>query len=322
MVHIQSVYIRKYFSTSRTQFEFTPGINCLPGGNASGKTTLVAAINFVLLGPECERFTDKHGDVYISFSLGDESVVFHRIKDEESEAYTVDGEEKTFEEYQNKIEEVRIKSQHLSFLINFESYEYFVEESKKLANLVELHPELVALLEEREEVMESVEQLSTGKESETETQLKWRLKQISQERKDILNLLLPTLTKELTRNYRDLCANQEASLTLITQDAQSPRKGLQLIAKDSPSEFFFDFSGGQRTKAAMSMLFALVKQAGLPFLIIDNMEDRVHHESLEEFARGVQQVAHRAGVQLIITSRRPQFYNLIGHHVNPKVFLY
>ncbi|CAO4367495.1 unnamed protein product [Caenorhabditis nigoni] len=73
----------------------------------------------------------------------------------ESETYTVDGDEETVEGYQNKIEEIGIKSQHLPILINFESYEYFVEESKKLGNLVELiDPELVTLLEEREEVME------------------------------------------------------------------------------------------------------------------------------------------------------------------------
>ncbi|ULT85090.1 hypothetical protein L3Y34_013648 [Caenorhabditis briggsae] len=323
MVHIQSVYIRKYFSTSRTQFEFTSGVNCLPGGNSSGKTTLVAAINFTLLGPECERFTDKRGDVFVSFFLGDESVTFHRINDEESETYTVDGVEKTFEEYKKDIEAIGMKSQHLSFLINFESYEYFVEESKKLANLVELmNPESVTLLEEREEIMERMEQLSTANESDTEAQLKLRLEQISRERKNVFNALLPTLSTELTKNYKDLCANKEASLTLISPNAQSPKKNLQLIAKDSPSEFFFEFSGGQRTKAAMSVLFALIKEAGLPFLIIDNMEDRVHYESLEEFASGVQKVAHRAGLQLIITSRRTKFSDLIGHHVKSTVFLY
>ncbi|UMM44311.1 hypothetical protein L5515_019475 [Caenorhabditis briggsae] len=310
MVHIQSVYIRKYFSTSRTQFEFTSGVNCLPGGNSSGKTTLVAAINFTLLGPECERFTDKRGDVFVSFFLGDESVTFHRINDEESETYTVDGVEKTFEEYKKDIEAIGIKSQHLPFLINFESYEYFVEESKKLANLVELmNPKSVTLLEEREEIMEKA-------------QLKLRLEQISRKRKNVFNALLPTLSTELTKNYKDLCANKEASLTLISPNAQSPKKNLQLIAKDSPSEFFFEFSGGQRTKAAKSVLFALIKEAGLPFLIIDNMEDRVHYESLEEFASGVQKVAHRAGLQLIITSRRTKFSDLIGHHVKSTVFLY
>lgn len=206
-------------------------------------------------------------------------VDFKKLNDDDQYKYTEE------HEFTNKIEELTLKLESLS--PNIKAYERLIEVSKKMKEF------------ERE----------LNKSRNNELNLVKRFQEIKQQRYKLfinsfnhISSKIDSIYKELTKSNNNELSGGSADLTLEDED-EPYLFGIKYHAMP-PMKKFSDMellSGGEKTIAALALLFAIHSFNPSPFFVLDEVDAALDNTNVSRIARYINKHA-KPGFQFIVIS--------------------
>lgn len=149
------------------------------------------------------------------------------------------------------------------------------------------------------------------------------LQQIKKQRLERYQTCFEHVSQQIDSVYRSLNGGQGAAyLTQASMD--EPYLAGTLYSPQPPNKPFSDLaqlSGGEKSLAALALLFALATWRPAPFFILDEIDAALDPSNVLRLARFIRAKAEEEGVQFVVISLKERLYEtadaLVGVHVEP-----
>jgi len=102
------------------------------------------------------------------------------------------------------------------------------------------------------------------------------------------------------KSYLSLESNEEPYLHGIKYTSMPPMKRFRPMS---------ELSGGEKTVAALALLFAIHSFRPAPFFVLDEIDAALDNINVQRVANYIRNRSHRDGLQVVVISLKEQFYN-------------
>ncbi|ULT85091.1 hypothetical protein L3Y34_013648 [Caenorhabditis briggsae] len=312
MPYLHSIDVVNFRDFRNRTFRFAPGLNVIHGANASGKSSLIAALNFGLTGSD----PDAHGNVALSFQDGETVLNLRRMKRRNGEeAYSIDEDVVPKREYEEELMRMGINAIHLPIMIHtglgWERVDQFpakvsktIEKLESRAGEISTQMKLV-----RRQLRNSPSSSRRAKE------LNDNLEELTQERKVLFDTrTLPNFNRRMQEFYGMLVGDPVQAVALRSEGRRTGLSGVELNIDHGPRGrgFVSEMSKTEKTRAAMSFAMALCEATTSRLAVFDDV-DEVDPNGFRRYMDGLEGCATR--LQVLVTSRHGGFANMAPNSI-------
>ena len=183
--------------------------------------------------------------------------------------------------------------------------------------------------------MKAVDRLETVRERETETvgefesarkkakKARNAFEKVKAKRFDMFNKTFETVSQEIDEIYKSLSRNQSAQAYLGPENSEEPYlEGISYncVAPGKRYRPMDNLSGGEKTVAALALLFAIHASQPSPFFVLDEIDAALDNTNIGKVAAFIRDQA-QTNMQVIVISLKEEFYSraeaLIGIYPKP-----
>ena len=131
-----------------------------------------------------------------------------------------------------------------------------------------------------------------------------------QERYDRFVKCFDHINERIDEIYKALCMNQGAQASLVLENVDEPYAEGVIYNCVAPGKRFRqmdNLSGGEKTVAALALLFAIRSYNPSPFFVLDEVDAALDNTNISKVANYINEQA-RAGLQCIVISLKEEFF--------------
>ena len=143
---------------------------------------------------------------------------------------------------------------------------------------------------------------------------------VKQERYDRYNSCFEHISNKIDEIYKSLCMNQGAQASLVLENAEEPFLDGVIYNCVAPGKRFRqmdNLSGGEKTIAALGLLFAIRSYNPSPFFVLDEVDAALDNTNISKVANYIVEQTKK-GLQCIVISLKEEFF----HHADSIVGVY
>ncbi|PIC21648.1 hypothetical protein B9Z55_026408 [Caenorhabditis nigoni] len=312
MPYLHSINVVNFRDFRNRTFRFASGLNVIHGANSSGKSSLIAALQFGLTGSD----PDAHGNVVLQFQDGETVVDLGRMKRRNGgEEYEIDGEPVEKREYEEELLRMGIKADHLSIMIHTGlRWENVDHTPAKVSKCIEkLDPRGGEIATQMNTVRRQLGNLPRS--SRQAKELNDKLEELIQERNVLFDTrTLPNFNRKMQGFYGILVGDPLQAVALRPVGRRTGLLGVELNINHGPRGrgFVSEMSKTEKTKAAMSYSMALCEANNSRLVVFDDV-DEVDPNAFQRYIDGL--VGCATHLQIIVTSRHSGFANMAPHRI-------
>jgi structural maintenance of chromosome 1 len=141
---------------------------------------------------------------------------------------------------------------------------------------------------------------------------------IKQERYERFIKCFDHINSRIDDIYKSLCMNQGAQASLVLENAEEPYMDGIIYNCVAPGKRFRqmdNLSGGEKTVAALALLFAIRSFNPSPFFVLDEVDAALDNTNISKVANFIKDQSNK-GLQCIVISLKEEFFqhahSLIG----------
>lgn len=188
-------------------------------------------------------------------------------------------------------------------LRNFQMPNYRVDE--RLDNVREMWENTTSEYEKAQQ---------TAKKARTE------FNRVKQERLDRFTKCFEHISGKIDEIYKSLCMNRGAQASLVLENVEEPYlEGIiyNCVAPGKRFRQMDNLSGGEKTVAALALLFAIRSFNPSPFFVLDEVDAALDNTNISKVANFIIEQSSR-GLQCIVISLKEEFF----HHADALIGVY
>lgn len=143
---------------------------------------------------------------------------------------------------------------------------------------------------------------------------------VKQERYDRFVKCFEHINSRIDEIYKSLCMNPGAQATLVLENVEEPyTEGIiyNCVAPGKRFRQMDNLSGGEKTVAALALLFAIRSFNPSPFFVLDEVDAALDNTNIGKVAHFITEQAER-GLQCIVISLKEEFF----HHADALIGVY
>ncbi|XP_068046549.1 structural maintenance of chromosomes protein 1B isoform X2 [Anomalospiza imberbis] len=164
------------------------------------------------------------------------------------------------------------------------------------------------LLIARDKFQESIDAFETSrKEART---CKQEFEEVKKRRYDLFSQCFEHASIAIDRIYKKLCRNSSAQAFLSPENPEEPYLegiGFHCVAPGKRFMPMDSLSGGEKTVAALALVFAVHSFRPAPFFILDEIDAALDNTNIDKVSSFIREQAHEQ-VQMIVISLKEEFY--------------
>jgi structural maintenance of chromosome 1 len=141
---------------------------------------------------------------------------------------------------------------------------------------------------------------------------------VKDERSDRFQRCYEHISNKIDDIYKSLCMNQGAQASLVLENAEEPYLDGIIYNCVAPGKRFRQMdhlSGGEKTVAALALLFAIRSYNPSPFFVLDEVDAALDNTNISKVANYIMEQSKK-GLQCIVISLKEEFFqhadSLIG----------
>merc|ERR1711976_728842 len=154
---------------------------------------------------------------------------------------------------------------------------------------------------------------------------KMNFERCKQERYDLFMKCFDHVSNTIDEIYKQLAQNQSAQAFLGPENPEEPYlEGINYncVAPGKRFQPMSNLSGGEKTIAALALLFAIHSYQPAPFFVLDEIDAALDNTNIGKVAQYMEDKTNNDGLNVIVISLKEEFYHhadaLIGISPNPK----
>ena len=143
---------------------------------------------------------------------------------------------------------------------------------------------------------------------------------VKQERFDRFMKCFEFINSRIDDIYKSLCMNQGAQASLVLENAEEPyAEGIiyNCVAPGKRFRQMDNLSGGEKTVAALALLFAIRSYNPAPFFVLDEVDAALDNTNISKVANFINEQSKK-GLQCIVISLKEEFF----YHAHALVGVY
>lgn len=143
---------------------------------------------------------------------------------------------------------------------------------------------------------------------------------VKQDRFDRYNTCFEHISNKIDDIYKSLCMNQGAQASLVLENAEEPYLDGVIYNCVAPGKRFRqmdNLSGGEKTIAALALLFAIRSYNPSPFFVLDEIDAALDNTNISKVANYIVEQSKK-GLQCIVISLKEEFF----HHADAIIGVY
>jgi structural maintenance of chromosome 1 len=143
---------------------------------------------------------------------------------------------------------------------------------------------------------------------------------IKQERYERFMKCFDHINARIDDIYKSLCMNQGAQASLVLENAEDPYSEGIIYNCVAPGKRFRqmdNLSGGEKTVAALALLFAIRSYNPSPFFVLDEVDAALDNTNISKVANYINEQSKK-GLQCIVISLKEEFF----HHAHALIGVY
>ncbi|XP_021385652.1 structural maintenance of chromosomes protein 1B [Lonchura striata] len=164
------------------------------------------------------------------------------------------------------------------------------------------------LLMARDKFQESIDAFETSrKEARIRKQ---EFEEVKKRRYDLFSQCFEHASIAIDRIYKQLCRNSSAQAFLSPENPEEPYLegiGFHCVAPGKRFMPMDSLSGGEKTVAALALVFAVHSFRPAPFFILDEIDAALDNTNIDKVSSFIREQAHEQ-VQMIVISLKEEFY--------------
>ena len=225
-----------------------------------------------------------------------------------------------------KIDYRRLKSTYLNLSTNDEVEKCEVKILNELNETKELLKHFQAPNFKADEKLDTVKEIweNTAAEFDKARVLAKKARnaflKVKQERYDRYNSCFEHISNKIDEIYKSLCMNQGAQASLVLENAEEPFLDGVIYNCVAPGKRFRqmdNLSGGEKTIAALGLLFAIRSYNPSPFFVLDEVDAALDNTNISKVANYIVEQSKK-GLQCIVISLKEEFF----HHADAIIGVY
>uniref|UniRef100_A0A674GTZ0 Structural maintenance of chromosomes protein n=1 Tax=Taeniopygia guttata TaxID=59729 RepID=A0A674GTZ0_TAEGU len=164
------------------------------------------------------------------------------------------------------------------------------------------------LLIARDKFQESIDAFETSRK---EARIcKQEFEEVKKRRYDLFSQCFEHASVAIDRIYKQLCRNSSAQAFLSPENPEEPYLegiGFHCVAPGKRFMPMDSLSGGEKTVAALALVFAVHSFRPAPFFILDEIDAALDNTNIDKVSSFIREQAHEQ-VQMIVISLKEEFY--------------
>jgi structural maintenance of chromosome 1 len=143
---------------------------------------------------------------------------------------------------------------------------------------------------------------------------------IKQERYERFMTCFEYINERIDEIYKSLCMNQGAQASLVLENVEEPYSEGIIYNCVAPGKRFRqmdNLSGGEKTVAALGLLFAIRSFNPSPFFVLDEVDAALDNTNISKVANYIVEQSKK-GLQCIVISLKEEFF----HHADALIGVY
>ncbi|XP_002187833.5 structural maintenance of chromosomes protein 1B [Taeniopygia guttata] len=164
------------------------------------------------------------------------------------------------------------------------------------------------LLIARDKFQESIDAFETSRK---EARIcKQEFEEVKKRRYDLFSQCFEHASIAIDRIYKQLCRNSSAQAFLSPENPEEPYLegiGFHCVAPGKRFMPMDSLSGGEKTVAALALVFAVHSFRPAPFFILDEIDAALDNTNIDKVSSFIREQAHEQ-VQMIVISLKEEFY--------------
>merc|ERR1712113_680729 len=154
-------------------------------------------------------------------------------------------------------------------------------------------------------------------------QAKMAFERAKQERHDLFMKCFDHVSNVIDDIYKNLCRNQSAQAFLGPENPEEPYlEGINYncVAPGKRFQPMSNLSGGEKTIAALALLFAIHSYQPAPFFVLDEIDAALDNTNIGKVASYIE--SQKGSMNIMVISLKEEFYShadaLVGITTNPQ----
>uniref|UniRef100_A0A8B9NHE0 Structural maintenance of chromosomes protein n=1 Tax=Accipiter nisus TaxID=211598 RepID=A0A8B9NHE0_9AVES len=161
----------------------------------------------------------------------------------------------------------------------------------------------------RDKFQESIDAFETSrKEART---CKKEFEQVKKKRYELFSQCFEHASIAIDQIYKKLCRNSSAQAFLTPENPEEPYLegiGFNCVAPGKRFMPMDNLSGGEKTVAALALVFAIHSFRPAPFFVLDEIDAALDNTNIDKVSSFIREQAHEQ-VQMIVISLKEEFYS-------------
>lgn len=165
-----------------------------------------------------------------------------------------------------------------------------------------------------DDVKERLKETDTGLNNlrDSSRKAKQNFESVKRQRMSTFNACFEAVAARVDSIYKSLTSNQSAQAFLVPENPEEPYlEGINYncVAPGKRFQPMSNLSGGEKTVAALALLFAIHSYKPAPFFVLDEIDAALDNTNIGKVARFIREKTE-ADTQCIVISLKEEFY---GH---------
>uniref|UniRef100_A0A663EL13 Structural maintenance of chromosomes 1B n=1 Tax=Aquila chrysaetos chrysaetos TaxID=223781 RepID=A0A663EL13_AQUCH len=161
----------------------------------------------------------------------------------------------------------------------------------------------------RDKFQESIDAFETSRK-EARTRKK-EFEQVKKKRYELFSRCFEHASIAIDQIYKKLCRNSSAQAFLTPENPEEPYLegiGFNCVAPGKRFMPMDNLSGGEKTVAALALVFAIHSFRPAPFFVLDEIDAALDNTNIDKVSSFIREQAHEQ-VQMIVISLKEEFYS-------------